>query len=67
MYARLLDESEEGLFEVPPGSTNVIVIIKPLPGATKLYVFQNRKSACLFYLYIYKSPPWSQRILIIVW
>ena len=43
MYARLLDESEEGPFEVPPGSTNVIVIIKPLPDDTKLYVFRKER------------------------
>ena len=25
------------------------VIRKPVPGASKLYVFQERKSACVFY------------------
>ena len=43
MYARLLDESEEGPFEVPPGKKNIIVIIKPLSGATKLYVFRKER------------------------
>ena len=39
-YSRLFDESEEGPFEVPPGLTNVGIIRKSVPGATKLYVLQ---------------------------
>ena len=38
------DESEEGSFEVTPGITQVGVIIKPVSGAPKLYVFQNSNS-----------------------
>ena len=34
------NDSEEGLFEATPGHTKVGVIIKPVYGSTKLYVFQ---------------------------
>ena len=47
-YARLFDESEEGPFEDSPDHTNVGVIRKSLPGAPKLYVFQDNKIACVF-------------------
>ena len=40
-YARLFDEREKWLFEVPPGHTKKYEIIKTVPGATKLYVFQE--------------------------
>ena len=43
----MFDESEEDLFEVPPGHTQVGVIRKAVPGAPKLYVFHDRNSAFL--------------------
>ena len=39
-YARLFNKSEEGSFEVPTGRTKVGVIINPVPGTTKLNLFQ---------------------------
>ena len=46
-YARLFDGYEEGPFDVIPGSENVGAIRKTVPGATKLYVFQDIKSDCV--------------------
>ena len=40
-YARLFDEYEGGHFEVPPGRKKVGVIIKPVPGALKLYFLRK--------------------------
>ena len=40
LYDRLFDESEEVTFEVTPGRKNVGIIIKPVPGDPKLYVFR---------------------------
>ena len=36
-------------FEVPPGHTTEDEIRKSVPGAPKLYVFQENKSACVLY------------------
>ena len=46
-YTRLFDDPEEGPFEVPPCCTKVGVIIKPVPGSTKLHVFQNINITCV--------------------
>ena len=46
-YTRLFDDPEEGPFEVPPCCTKVGVIIKPVPGDTKLYFLQEIKSVCV--------------------
>ena len=47
-YNILFDVSEERLFEVPSGRKRVDVIIKPLPGAPKLYSLQDTKVSCVF-------------------
>ena len=56
-YSISFDESEEDPFEVPPGRTNFGVVIKPVPGYSRLYLLQDRKgdfllcsSLSLFYL-----------------
>ena len=46
-YAKLFDESERGSFEVPPGRTKKYEMRKSSPGAPKLYVYQERKIACV--------------------
>ena len=51
-YARLFDEWEEGPFDVPPGCTNVGVLIKSVPGAHKLYVLQEINSACVIFWFL---------------
>ena len=47
-YAELFDGTKEGPFEVTPVCKNVGVTIKPVLGATKLYVFQDINIACVF-------------------
>ena len=42
-YAILFDESEEIPFEIPPDHTNGGVVIIPITGVTKLYVFHEIK------------------------
>ena len=39
LYAILFDESEEGPLKFPKGCKNVVVIVKPVPGAPKLSDF----------------------------
>ena len=53
IYDRLFDKSEEGPFEVPTGHKKFGVIIKPVPGDPKFYVFKDSNSACLFCLLAY--------------
>ena len=49
-HARLFGGSEEGTFAVPTGRTKVGLIIKPVPGAPKLYVLNKIKSYCALFL-----------------
>ena len=48
-YYKLFDESKEGTSEVPNDCTKVGIIIKPVPGSTKVYNVQDIKGDCVFY------------------
>ena len=43
----MFDESENGPFEVPPGSTKTYGLKKSVPDAPKLYYLLKNKSACV--------------------
>ena len=43
LYAIIFDQYEEVPFEVPPGHTNVYVVIKSVPVIPKLYAFFVKK------------------------
>ena len=47
-HSRFFDESENGLFEVPPRYTNTYDKNISLPDAPKWYVLQENKSDCVF-------------------